>query len=94
MKVKELLDQLSIYNPDANITFWSGPNEEWVVLSIYSGDLKKGYFEGANENDLTAPDVVFDIQNKEDARLEAEENQDHREFNRIMTAIEASRSDR
>lgn len=64
MKVKELISDLSTYNPEAEVTFCTEEGD-LEILSIYSGDLKKDnsvYHKGDPDTD---PDVIFDMGEKE-----------------------------
>ena len=61
MKVKELISDLSTYNPEAKVTFCTD-DDDLVILSIYSGDLKKDSSVYDKESDPeTDPDVIFDL---------------------------------
>ncbi len=61
MKVKELISDLSTYNPEAKVTFCTD-DDDLVILSIYSGDLKKDSAVYDKESDPeTDPDVIFDL---------------------------------
>ena len=61
MKVKELISELSTFNPEAEVTFWTSPSDELVILSIYSGDLRRDSSIYNKGNPLTDPDVSFDM---------------------------------
>lgn len=61
MKVRELINDLSTYNLEAEVSFWVSASEKLSILSIYSGDLKKDssvYDAGDPDTD---PDVIFDM---------------------------------
>ncbi len=64
MKVKELISDLSTYNPEAKLTFTT-ERGDLEILSVYSGDLAgDGWKIYIPEEPETDPDVCIDLEEK------------------------------
>jgi hypothetical protein len=63
MKVKELIENLGEYNPEAEVVF-ATEDGDMELLSIYSGDLDKNRLLYCREEPKTDPHLCLDLERK------------------------------